>query len=60
MLRLLRFLVFGDWHLHIWEDVGEPIKLYRPGVDPKKTLPQEATQQMKCRTCGKRTSYQLF
>lgn len=50
MLRLLRFLVFGDGHLHKWEPYGEVTHIVESEQDK---IPYKNVQAFKCETCGK-------
>ena len=53
MLRLFRFLITGDWHLCIWEDVRAHINFEKDGD----ALPTGYYQVCKCKHCGK---YKMF
>ena len=53
MLRLLRLLFTGDWHLHEWEDIRKS-KLY----DADSYLKGYSYVQ-KCKHCGKLQNREL-
>ena len=52
MLRILRFIITGDWHLCKWETV-DTYKLYRD--DP--TRPYNVQYHCKCSICGKHEKF---
>jgi hypothetical protein len=48
MIRLIRWLIFGEAHIHKWTTI-ENIDVYRPGT----TLPTASKYVCRCDTCGK-------
>lgn len=50
MIRLLRWLVLGDGHLHKWRYV-EKVEYYKEGRS-KKDIPDRTEWIMQCETCG--------
>lgn len=55
MIRLIRFLITGDWHLCKWEEYGPGISASLPGVRE----PFELRQPCRCKTCGAIKSFKL-
>ena len=53
MLRILRFLYSGDWHLHEWETINE-VKVRYHASDP---MPYKTKYVCKCRHCGVITKF---
>jgi|AACY02.9.fsa_nt_gi hypothetical protein len=49
MLRLLRFIIFGDGHVHTWEPFGQRISFYENEAD---TRPIRIEQTFICQKCG--------
>lgn len=53
MIRLLRFLITGDWHLHQWEDKGHAnVFTLDDNGNRIGTLPQRIIVRCQCRHCG--------
>jgi len=53
MIRLLRFLITGDWHLHVWETKAE-LPVYAVTDDGERVgkCPQNIQIHCQCKTCG--------
>jgi hypothetical protein len=52
MLRLLKFLITGDWHLHRWEDT-QVINI----VDEYSGVNKGYAHHCKCTVCGVHKSF---
>ncbi len=53
MLRLLRFLIFGDWHMHRWETIRE-VDIYDCGTyNNPNSIPIANKYECRCAICGK-------
>lgn len=53
MLRLLRYLIWGDAHMHKWVPYGKVTSVYHDGDDDKEGNPRRREQSFHCQTCGK-------
>ena len=54
MIRLLRWLIWGDGHLHKWVPYGQTTRMY-DGVGPSEhndPLPVYIQQPFQCEHCG--------
>jgi hypothetical protein len=52
MLRLIRFLIWGDAHLHKWAPYGKVTSGYNEGDDTE-GHPRRRDQAFRCDVCGK-------
>lgn len=52
MMRLLRFLIWGDAHQHKWASYGQVTCVYGE-KDDKDGTPRRRQQSFQCETCGK-------
>ena len=61
MLRILKFLVTGYWHSHVWEDAGRVRETYHVDDQGRQVseLPFKTRQPMKCKICGERKTVTL-
>lgn len=61
MLRILKFLVTGYWHTHVWEDAGKVHASYTLNDQGEQIseLPVSRRQPVKCKICGTRRSFVL-
>lgn len=56
MIRLIRFLITGDWHLHEWEPYGPNMAEDRLPIAGGIRNPN---QPCRCKRCGKIKSFKL-
>ena len=49
MLRFLRFLITGDWHLHKWETIAR-VSVYALGKE--EGMPRNYDYECRCERCG--------
>lgn len=56
MIRLIRFLITGDWHLHEWAKDGEVIDYFKY---PNAGYDRQFRQPCRCKHCGKIKSFKL-
>lgn len=54
MIRLIRFLITGDWHLHEWEKDGPQLHSLNMWDEPV-----NYRQPCRCKRCGKIKSFKL-
>ena len=52
MLRLFRFLIWGDAHLHKWVPYGKRTNVFLEDEDEQKGTPAWRHQSFQCETCG--------
>lgn len=52
MIRLLRFLIWGDAHMHKWVPFGKVTEVYEFS-DPSSGIPDARKQSFQCEICGK-------
>lgn len=50
MLRLLKFLIFGDAHLHEWEVIGEDVITYT--YNENNSSVDKKMFRLQCKKCG--------
>jgi len=53
MIRILRFLITGDWHLHQWDEYEKRDILTRSSFNPNETIVIGIRYVRVCRHCGK-------
>lgn len=59
MIRLLRFIITGDWHLHEWEKIQE-VDIYSIYDDGStSTRPTKTEYHCKCIKCGKIKNFKM-
>jgi hypothetical protein len=51
MIRLLKFIFTGDWHLHIWEDI------YSTRIEDDDGKNLYTRFYCKCKICGKHVRF---
>ncbi len=54
MIRLIRILIFGDWHLHKWVTIEKLHLVWKEGDHP-----HAFEYVLKCEECGKMTSFSV-
>ena len=54
MLRLIRFLIFGDGHLHQWEAIRETSLVERYG-----DVPHGMAVYCRCKVCGAHKRFEI-
>lgn len=52
MIRLIRFLITGDWHLHEWEKPTTRVAVYDPD-NAAGGRPVRFQHEVRCKHCGK-------
>lgn len=56
MIRLIKFLITGDWHLCQWEKEGDRVDYFEL---PYSKMRRQVRQPMRCSRCGKMKSFKL-
>lgn len=52
MIRLLKWLIFGDGHLHKWEPYGDEVRVFVDPDDIPAGVPSYHKQSFRCAICG--------
>ena len=52
MLRLFRFLIWGDAHMHKWKPYGDVTKVFDDVEGVERGMPDHRRQSFQCEICG--------
>lgn len=59
MLRLFRWLIWGDAHLHKWKPYGGEIKVFEDVEGLDRGVPAYSRQSFQCEVCGTIRMFQV-